>query len=123
MHTAESLSKLIYDLCNQHYHNHFKMSWHSSGNAFVTKHDQILPSVLDAIKEEVGIEPVVNTLGGTSDARFMVDHFQVLEIGLLNGTAHKVNEHVSIADLNCLTDIYYKIMEGVYSKNVQHEIS
>ena len=54
--------------------------------------------------------PFVNTLGGTSDARFMAKQFQVLEIGLCNKTAHKVNEYVAISDLYCIISVYYNII-------------
>ena len=114
MHSADNLSKLVHNVCSR-YAEEFKISWHSSGEAFVTTHDSILPIVVESIKKETGIIPNVNTLGGTSDARFMANKFQVLEIGLLNKTAHKVNEHASISDLKSITNIYYNVIEAIFS--------
>ncbi|PZP65057.1 MAG: succinyl-diaminopimelate desuccinylase, partial [Azospira oryzae] len=60
-----------------------------------------------AIREVAGIEPELSTSGGTSDGRFIADICpQVIELGLLNATIHKVNECVPLADLARLSDIY-----------------
>ena len=60
-----------------------------------------------AIKQVQGIETELSTSGGTSDGRFIADICaQVLEVGPLNATIHKLNECVAIADLEALSEIY-----------------
>jgi succinyl-diaminopimelate desuccinylase len=58
----------------------------------------------------VGHTPQLGTTGGTSDARFIKDHCTVAELGLLNATAHKVDEHVPLDDLVRLTAIYRAVL-------------
>ena len=61
-----------------------------------------------------GRTPELGTTGGTSDARFIKDHAPVAELGLLNDTAHKVDEKVSLADLSQLTAIYGAVLDGYF---------
>ena len=65
----------------------------------------------DAVERVVGRKPELGTTGGTSDARFIKDHCPIAELGLLNATAHKVDERVSIADLHALTEIYGAVLD------------
>ena len=109
MHTAKSLASWAESICKKHTKN-FKIKWHSSGEAFLTNHDKLAPLVATAIKEVANIEPKINTLGGTSDARFLTNYCPTVELGLLNKTAHQVNESVSLADLNMLCKIYQRIL-------------
>ena len=53
--------------------------------------------------------------GGTSDARFIKDSCPVAELGLLNATAHKVDEHTTISDLETLTAIYEAVLDKYFS--------
>ena len=60
-----------------------------------------------AIKQITGITTELSTSGGTSDGRFIADLCpQVIELGPLNATIHKLNECVAVADLDILSDIY-----------------
>ena len=63
-----------------------------------------------AIEAETQREPLLSTGGGTSDARFIKDLCPVVEVGLLNATAHKVDECVPVADLDRLTQIYTRFL-------------
>jgi succinyl-diaminopimelate desuccinylase len=64
-----------------------------------------------AIKEITGIETELSTSGGTSDGRFIADICpQVIEFGPLNATIHKLNECVSVTDLEILSKIYYRTL-------------
>ena len=68
--------------------------------------------LLVAIKEATGIETELSTSGGASDGRFIADICpQVIEIGPLNATIHKINECVAVSDLDALSRIYYLIMK------------
>ncbi|MGZ8219751.1 M20/M25/M40 family metallo-hydrolase, partial [Methylomagnum sp.] len=64
-----------------------------------------------AIETVVGMRAKPDTGGGTSDGRFIAPTgTQVVEIGPLNGTIHKVNEHVSVEDIDTLSKIYEQIL-------------
>ena len=56
------------------------------------------------------------TDGGTSDARFIKDYCEVLEVGLINKTLHQVDEHVLTEDLHKLHDLYLLILEKYFEK-------
>jgi len=58
---------------------------------------------------------MLGTGGGTSDARFIKTHCSVVELGLLNATAHKVDERVSLEDLRNLTRIYGAVLDGYFA--------
>ena len=64
-------------------------------------------SVQEAIREETGIEPELSTTGGTSDGRFIAQICpEVLELGPPNASIHKIDEHVDVAELETLKNIY-----------------
>jgi succinyl-diaminopimelate desuccinylase len=68
-----------------------------------------------AVASVTGREPALTTNGGTSDARFIKDLCPVVEIGLLNATAHQVDERVAVADLVTLTAIYRRFIEAYFA--------
>ena len=68
----------------------------------------------NAIRHVTGIETELSTSGGTSDGRFIAPTgAQVLELGVLNATIHQINEHVNVADLEPLAEIYEQILVGL----------
>lgn len=83
-----------------------------SGVSFVTQPGPLTELVAAAIAGVTGSRPEFSTSGGTSDARFIKDHCPVIEFGLTNRTMHKVDEHVPVADLLRLTEIYRAILDG-----------
>jgi succinyl-diaminopimelate desuccinylase len=84
--------------------------------AFLTKPDAFTALVAKIIEKKTGHAPVLSTSGGTSDARFIQAYCPVLEFGLLGATAHMVDEHIAIADLEGLTEIYAAILEDYFCK-------
>jgi succinyl-diaminopimelate desuccinylase len=82
--------------------------------AFVTTPDSFSKLVADAVEKITGLRPALSTSGGTSDARFIRAYCPVLEFGLLGATAHMVDEHVPIADIKALTEIYATILEDYF---------
>jgi succinyl-diaminopimelate desuccinylase len=68
-----------------------------------------------AVAAVTGRTPKLSTSGGTSDARFIKNYCPVIEFGLLGQTMHKVDEHVSTADLAALTSIYRRILDSYFS--------
>ena len=109
--TAEKLQSQVEALLQRHdldYH----IEWSLSGNPFLTPAGDLLEATCAAIGEVMGIATDVNTAGGTSDGRFIAPTgAQVLELGPLNATIHKVDECVSVADLESLSAIYQRILE------------
>ena len=96
----------------QHHQLDYDLEWSLSGEPFLTSRGKLLDAALEAIRETTGEEPDVNTAGGTSDGRFIAPTgAQVLELGPLNATIHKVNECVSVEDLDTLSTIYERILE------------
>ena len=87
-----------------------------SGEAFLNTPGEFMSIVGKAITEVTGKEPHASTGGGTSDARFIKDYMPVLECGMLNATAHKIDEQVPLSDIHQLTDIYTKIITHYFAK-------
>ncbi len=89
----------------------YKLDWSLSGHPFLTARGELVTAAVASIREICGIETELSTSGGTSDGRFIAPTgAQVLELGPINATIHKVNEEVRAADLDTLTDVYERIM-------------
>ncbi|MEQ8665212.1 MAG: succinyl-diaminopimelate desuccinylase [Rhodospirillales bacterium] len=82
-----------------------------SGESFLSVPGPLADIVCDTVAETTGTRPVKSTTGGTSDARFIKDYCPVCEFGLYSDTAHKIDEHVPVADIERLTDIYEKVID------------
>lgn len=90
----------------------YKLDWTLNGDPFLTDHGELLDAVVEAVEEITHTKPQLLTTGGTSDGRFIARmDCQVIELGPINATIHKVNECVSIADLEKLTDMYQNTMQ------------
>lgn len=90
----------------------YDIDWYSSGIPFLTESGPLLDAIKSAIHEVTGQETITSTDGGTSDGRFIAPTgAEVVELGPVNETIHKVNECVGIADLEKLADIYLNILE------------
>jgi succinyl-diaminopimelate desuccinylase len=89
----------------------YDLEWLPSSKPFLTASGDLLQAVRGAVAAVTGIEPRLSTAGGTSDGRFIAPTgAEVVELGPLNSTIHKVNECVSIEDLDALSAIYEEIM-------------
>ena len=86
-----------------------------NGDAFINPSESLSRQVVEAIKSTVGLDPVASTGGGTSDARFIKDTCPTIELGVMNALAHKVDEHVAVADLEALSAIYLKFIEHYFA--------
>ena len=93
----------------------YDLSVRVSGDSFLCPPGPLSDLLLAAAAGVTGRRPTLGTSGGTSDARFIKDYCPVAELGLLNATAHKVDEQVAIADLNRLRAIYRGVLEGYFS--------
>jgi len=88
-----------------------------SGNAepFLNGSNDLLHLVKNSVESVTNQEPKTSTSGGTSDARFIYRYCPVVELGLLNQTAHQVDEHVGVENLSALSNIYGRILETYFS--------
>jgi succinyl-diaminopimelate desuccinylase len=90
----------------------YEIRWRVAGKPFLTKPGKLTEAVQEAVRESTGLTPELSTSGGTSDGRFIAPYgIDVVELGPINATIHKVNERVSIADLERLEHIYFRIAE------------
>lgn len=94
-------------------HNlNYEIQWILSGQPFLTPRGDLVNATVEAIKEMTGRDAELSTSGGTSDGRFIAPTgAQVVELGPINATIHKLNECISADDLNQLTKIYEKTLE------------
>ncbi|WP_299859991.1 succinyl-diaminopimelate desuccinylase [uncultured Roseobacter sp.] len=81
-----------------------------SGESFLTPPGALSDLVARAVEAETGVTPVLSTTGGTSDARFVKDYCPVVEFGLVGQSMHQVDEHVEVAHIRQLKDIYTRIL-------------
>lgn len=88
----------------------YKLDCVISGEAFLTTDMKFLGLLSQCVEEKTGRKPEFSTSGGTSDARFIKDHAPVAEFGLVGATMHQLDEHVDVADVMLLADIYEAII-------------
>jgi succinyl-diaminopimelate desuccinylase len=81
-----------------------------SGESFLTEPGPLVNTLRQAIVDTTGVEPKLDTGGGTSDARFIARHCPVAEFGLVGATMHQVDERVPVAELHELAGIYRGIL-------------
>ncbi|MCL4187813.1 MAG: succinyl-diaminopimelate desuccinylase [Rhodobacteraceae bacterium] len=93
----------------------FALESEVSGVAFLTPPGPLVDLVAGAIRAETGNEPALSTSGGTSDARFVRAHCQVVEFGLVGATMHQTDENVAVADILGLARIYRRILDDFFA--------
>ncbi|WP_282759557.1 succinyl-diaminopimelate desuccinylase [Komagataeibacter saccharivorans] len=112
LHTGADLSGWLRTVTVRHAPG-AEVSISISGESFLTQPDAPVEALRAAIRAETGQVPRLDTGGGTSDARFISRYCPVAEFGLVGASMHKVDEHVSLADLKQLTAIYAGFLEKV----------
>jgi succinyl-diaminopimelate desuccinylase len=116
--TPDELKTKVCGLLDRHGLD-YSINWTLGAKPFLTGRGALVDATLSAIREETGIEAELSTTGGTSDGRFIAEICpQVIEIGPVNATIHKINECVDIAALPKLSAIYRRILEKLLPENV-----
>jgi succinyl-diaminopimelate desuccinylase len=93
----------------------YEIIWKLSGVPFLTDTGELLTAVQESIKAVTGIDTELSTSGGTSDGRFIAPTgAQVVELGPINDTIHKIDERVAVADLETLSQIYEDILVRLF---------
>lgn len=109
--TAEGLKERVDSLLARHGLD-YELSWTLSGEPFLTDTGALLDATVAAIDAVNGQRPALLTTGGTSDGRFIAPTgAQVIELGPVNATIHKVNECIKASDLDLLADMYQGVLE------------
>ena len=113
--SAESLKSRVHALLDKHGLD-YTLAWTLGGEPFLTRPGSLSEALTTAIRETTGITPELSTTGGTSDGRFIAKICeQVVEFGPINASIHKIDEHVAVADLEPLTEIYRRTLEQLLS--------
>ncbi|ENM5764428.1 succinyl-diaminopimelate desuccinylase [Vibrio mimicus] len=108
--TDEEIKRRVHSVLDAHGLD-YDLKWTLSGQPFLTDAGELLAAVVAAVEEVNHQAPALLTTGGTSDGRFIAQMgAQVVELGPVNATIHKVNECVRITDLEKLTDMYQKTL-------------
>ncbi|HET7569440.1 MAG TPA: succinyl-diaminopimelate desuccinylase [Gammaproteobacteria bacterium] len=109
--TAEGLQAQVEALLKRH-ELEYSLNWRDGGRPFLTEPGLLTDAVTRAICAETGYEPELSTGGGTSDGRFIAPAgAAVVELGPVNASIHKVDEHVSIDELRLLARIYRRVLD------------
>ena len=109
--THEELERRVACVLHDHEVAH-EIEWTLSGKPFLTPAGALVDAARTAIREVSGLETELSTSGGTSDGRFIAPTgAQVIELGPLNATIHKVNECVGVEELDELSAIYERILD------------
>lgn len=94
----------------------YAIQWHRGGEPFHTPEGPLRAAAREVLAQFAGGMPEESTGGGTSDARFIAPlGAQCIEVGPVNASIHKVDEHISIADLEALPDLYLALIERLLS--------
>ncbi len=94
-----------------HHGLNYSANWNLSGLPFLTSEGELVTATVESIAEVTGLNTELSTAGGTSDGRFIAPlGVQVIELGPVNESIHKIDENTNVEDLNCLTEIYQTIL-------------
>ena len=109
--TPESLQQRLLALLSR-YQLDYEIKWTLGGLPFLTTPGELVEAVQGAILAETGVHAELSTTGGTSDGRFIAKICpQVIELGPVNASIHQINEHVLVASLDPLKNIYKGVLE------------
>ncbi len=108
--TEAEIKSRIHALLDRHGLN-YELNWRLSGPPFLTTQTELIEAVQQALEQVVGFRAKPDTGGGTSDGRFIAPTgAQVVEVGVLNGSIHKINEHTPVGDLETLSQVYRQVL-------------
>jgi len=112
--SSETVKSRLAGLLEKHGIKDFELNWQISGEPFCSRPGKLREATVAACREVLDIEPDLNTGGGTSDGRFIAPlGTEVLELGLINSSIHKIDECTPVADLDRLSATYLDIIQRI----------
>ncbi len=114
LHTPESVEGWLrrhFDAVGGRYDLEIKVT----GVSFLTPPGRLSDLISEAVKAVTGKTPELSTTGGTSDARFIKDYCPVAEFGLIGATMHMVDESIRLDDVEALTEVYLRVLDGFFA--------
>jgi succinyl-diaminopimelate desuccinylase len=109
--TPESLQQRVRTVLDAHRLD-YQLDWTVGGLPFLTPPGELVEAVQGAIRDETGIDTELSTSGGTSDARFIAKICrQVVELGPVNESIHKIDEHIAVEEIETIKNIYRRTLE------------
>ena len=94
----------------------YQLDWKLWGNPFLTDAGKLVEAVSESIQQHCGYDPERSTAGGTSDGRFIAPTgAEVVELGPCNATIHQVDEKITVAELDKLSDVYQSVLQALTS--------
>ena len=114
--TAEGLKQRVHAVLDRH-ELEYELLWTLGGQPFLTTPGELVAAVQQAIADETGLNAELSTTGGTSDGRFIATLCpQVIELGPPNASIHKIDEHIAVADIEPLKNIYRRTLENLHAQ-------
>ena len=111
--TDGSLKKKVLAILDKHGLD-YQIDWVLGAKPFLSRNGRLAKTVQEASKRHTGRNAELSTTGGTSDARFIIDICpEVIELGPVNASIHKLNEHIELAQLETLPRIYQDILRAL----------
>jgi len=111
--TLEALKRTVEEILTRH-RVRYTLEWYVSGEPFYTAPGALSTAVSEAVQAVTGARPTFSTGGGTSDGRFIAPMgAQVVELGVVNASIHKVNESVRIEDIDTLHAMYLSSLRNL----------
>lgn len=115
LHSSKSIIELVEYVCQKSALGlgaTYELSYKTSGESFLSKPQFLADTCVKAVEKITQKTPVLSTTGGTSDARFIKDYAEVVELGLINKTAHQINEFAYLDDIFKLQKTYLEILKS-----------
>ncbi|HSH42937.1 MAG TPA: succinyl-diaminopimelate desuccinylase [Arenicellales bacterium] len=111
--SPESIKEKIESVLRRH-GLRYDLQWRLSGRPFLTEPGRLTDAIERAADEILGVSPALSTAGGTSDGRFIAPvGAQVVELGPVNATIHKIDERIAIGDPDRLSRVYWRILNDL----------
>jgi succinyl-diaminopimelate desuccinylase len=109
--SPEELKRRVHAVLDRHGLD-YRIEWSLSGMPYLTPSGRLVDVLSAAIREVAALTPEISTTGGTSDGRFIADICsEVVEFGPVNASIHKLNEHIELAAIEPLREIYLRVLE------------
>ena len=109
--TVDALKQRVHHVLDRHGLD-YRLEWSLSAMPFLTERGRLVEALARAIRDVTGVQTQLSTSGGTSDGRFIIDICrELVELGPVNESIHKIDEHIALADVEALSRIYQRALE------------